>query len=362
MRSLAAFVLLACSTPAATPRLDKTEAVPLASVGPRDRSVAAGQLFSCALDEGLVCWGSGFHVPFPTDPVRSPRMTTRDPPLGPHRVLLPGPPVAVAAGDHGCVLLEGGEVRCWVSDAYGQLARGGCEAGFFLTPLVVPLGEPATDVAALGTSSCALLEGGRVACWGNVHSERASPDGCSVRSVLTASGEPLRGIVRLEVGAGIDAEGRVWTWRDQSLAHPRGDEADRPTLEATRARLVAGLPPAFDVAVTGAATFALTGKGALWQLAEGELERVDAPRMGRRLACEYYQCVMATDGPLLGWTMPTIESRADLVDGFDVQPRSLAVGRGGGLVERDATRCWGSSLWGVVPEADIPTAGLVTVR
>ncbi len=68
-----------------------------------------------------------------------------------------------------CVLLEGGTVRCWGSNAYGQL--GGGQMVLFLNSPgdmapIVELGGSALGLAVGGQHNCALMDGGRVRCWG----------------------------------------------------------------------------------------------------------------------------------------------------------------------------------------------------
>lgn len=67
-----------------------------------------------------------------------------------------------------CVLMEGGEVRCWGDGADGQLGVPGVTAA--ATPAnarPVDLGMAAVDVQAGRRFVCALGAAGRVRCWGN---------------------------------------------------------------------------------------------------------------------------------------------------------------------------------------------------
>jgi alpha-tubulin suppressor-like RCC1 family protein len=69
-----------------------------------------------------------------------------------------------------CALLEGGRVRCWGSNDKGQLGyREGSRdsADTVARPSKdVAVGGRAIDLAAGGEHTCALLKGGRVRCWG----------------------------------------------------------------------------------------------------------------------------------------------------------------------------------------------------
>lgn len=65
---------------------------------------------------------------------------------------------------HGCGLIDG-SVRCWGSNAFGELAQGDSDLGAHPTPVSVGL----TDVVEIATGrgfSCALKQDGTVWCWG----------------------------------------------------------------------------------------------------------------------------------------------------------------------------------------------------
>lgn len=79
--------------------------------------------------------------------------------------------VSVAAGgEHNCALLNDGKVRCWGNGSYGRLGYGNSITYGDDEPASsagdVPLGGSALQVVAGGEHSCALLTGGGVRCWG----------------------------------------------------------------------------------------------------------------------------------------------------------------------------------------------------
>ncbi|NVB38518.1 hypothetical protein G6O69_11815 [Pseudenhygromyxa sp. WMMC2535] len=86
-------------------------------------------------------------------------------------VALPEPVVALSMGErHVCVLMADQGARCWGAGERGRLGYGGTEdIGDDETPLAltdVPLGEPVLGIQAGERHTCALLEGGRLRCWG----------------------------------------------------------------------------------------------------------------------------------------------------------------------------------------------------
>ena len=73
---------------------------------------------------------------------------------------------AVSVGDGvACALLSGGIVKCWGSNSQGQLGAGKV-AAYSATPLAVKGLRGAKAVSTSGPTSCALLVGGTVKCWG----------------------------------------------------------------------------------------------------------------------------------------------------------------------------------------------------
>ncbi|MFO0761638.1 MAG: hypothetical protein U0359_34670 [Byssovorax sp.] len=79
--------------------------------------------------------------------------------------------VQIAAGrDHTCVVTVQGKVRCWGQGAHGELGHGDTETiGDDEPPSAagdVSLPEGAVQVVAGDSFTCALLESGKVSCWG----------------------------------------------------------------------------------------------------------------------------------------------------------------------------------------------------
>jgi alpha-tubulin suppressor-like RCC1 family protein len=71
-----------------------------------------------------------------------------------------------AGRDHTCALRGDGRVFCWGAGMDGQLGAE-VEGGFAPRPREIPdVGEGVTAIATGGTHTCALLEGGRVRCFG----------------------------------------------------------------------------------------------------------------------------------------------------------------------------------------------------
>jgi alpha-tubulin suppressor-like RCC1 family protein len=111
----------------------------------------------------------------------------------------------LAVGEnHNCALLEDGSVRCWGWQLHGQLGVGDWQdVGDDESPALagkVELGGKAVAVAAGGWHSCAILEGGTLRCWGSNTFGQAGVYGDS-NSV--GADEPPTAVPPVEVGGAV---------------------------------------------------------------------------------------------------------------------------------------------------------------
>lgn len=84
-------------------------------------------------------------------------------------------PIAIAAGaSHTCAVRRDGTVWCWGFNNFGQVGVGSNVPTQFV-PAKVTLPFPAKAVDARHNSTCALGEGGEVACWGRDGNDFSTP-------------------------------------------------------------------------------------------------------------------------------------------------------------------------------------------
>jgi cysteine-rich repeat protein len=143
-------------------------------IGAAIDGVSAGISHTCAIQSNgaLRCWGQGFNGQLGYGNTNS-IGDDETPSVAPGAPLVfPDAAVQVGAGlRHTCVLFENGDVRCWGSNAVGQLGRGDNvpigddEPATTIDP--IPLGAPATAIAVGDDHTCALLEDGGFRCWGS---------------------------------------------------------------------------------------------------------------------------------------------------------------------------------------------------
>lgn len=128
-------------------------------------SVDAGADHTCALNSagGAICWGYNGD-----GAVGDGTNVTRSAPVAVSG--LAGGVSSISAGaDHSCAATRYGAAKCWGWNRDGQIGDG-TSGNSRLTPRTVAglaSGSGAVDVSAGGTHSCALLSTGAVKCWGS---------------------------------------------------------------------------------------------------------------------------------------------------------------------------------------------------
>lgn len=125
-------------------------------------SVATGAFHTCALmaSGGVKCWGANF-----AGELGEGSANTRS--VSPVDVIgLGGAAVQISAGGNStCAVLTGGSLECWGSNVEGQLGDGTTVARSF--PVAVSnLPAPVAQVSITHGHTCAVTTGGAALCWG----------------------------------------------------------------------------------------------------------------------------------------------------------------------------------------------------
>jgi alpha-tubulin suppressor-like RCC1 family protein len=133
--------------------------------------LVAGIEFTCALlDAGNVrCWGNSLNGQLGYGNVDT--IGDDETPASAGDVDLGGAAIQLVAGDtHSCVILTGGNVRCWGDSSFGKLGYGAAgNVGDDETPASVGdvnVGGNVVQLTAHELTTCALLDTGAVRCWG----------------------------------------------------------------------------------------------------------------------------------------------------------------------------------------------------
>jgi alpha-tubulin suppressor-like RCC1 family protein len=136
--------------------------------------------------------------------------------------------IALAVGrDHACVIVTGGDVKCWGANDGGQLGDG--THGSADTPLTVAsIGRPAVALAAGSSHTCALLDDASVVCWGANDSGQLGDGTNDDRSAPTTVDGLPSGVTALSAGLAHTcalAGGKVYCWGANDLGQ-LGDGTD----------------------------------------------------------------------------------------------------------------------------------------
>ena len=151
---------------------DPSKSMPVAFGGRAVERVSAGGSHTCALladDHGVYCWGANGagqvgHDEVLGDDPENPTAKVAAVDLGGQRA-----EQIQAGGTHTCAVLEGGDVWCWGHTTFTIMTdgkQGDHVVGVRSPPTRMNLAGTARAVALGVTHTCALFDGGGVACWG----------------------------------------------------------------------------------------------------------------------------------------------------------------------------------------------------
>jgi alpha-tubulin suppressor-like RCC1 family protein len=116
-------------------------------------------------------------------------MTDRSTPPGTD--VLSGVAAISAGANHTCALMQGGGVRCWGGNVFGQLGDGSTDGR--LAPSSADILSGAAAVSTGTTHTCALMQGGGVRCWGG-NADGELGDGSYVQTMAPPGADVLSGI------------------------------------------------------------------------------------------------------------------------------------------------------------------------
>ena len=117
-------------------------------------AISAGAYHTCAVNSAgqVTCWGiSPFG--YNGNPI-----SLAD--------LLDGIGAVAAGGNHSCALTTSGTVKCWGDNSSGQFGYHGSDSPYATVPITGFSGN-VQAISAGGEHSCAVLDVGRVECWGS---------------------------------------------------------------------------------------------------------------------------------------------------------------------------------------------------
>jgi alpha-tubulin suppressor-like RCC1 family protein len=367
---------------------------------PLATELATGAFTSCAgFDDGsLRCWGTGGYIGSGNNTTIGDDETPDT--LGP--VVLGGPVKQLTSSwYHSCALLRSGKLRCFGNGGAGALGYGNtAHVGDDETPASagdVNVGGKVLQVSAGPYHTCAVLSGGHVRCWGkNDHHQLGYANGASIGDDESPASAPfvdVGGLVQ-QVAAGfahtcalLDT-GKVRCWGDSiggSLgygnANTIGDDetpasAGDVDVGGTVVQIVTGLLHTCvlldngKVRCWGGGDDGRLGYGNVENIGDNETPAsagdVDVGGSVKQLASgEYATCALLTTGKVRCWGSPTSgvlgygnaetigddetpASAGDVNVGATVTRISVGFLHVCAILETGSVRCWGRGSTGAL--------------
>lgn len=284
------------------------------------RVLATGSFHTCAINASrrVQCWGANFDGRLGNGNLLNSAMPVDVQGLGNVDAL------ALALGDsHACAVLAGGAVKCWGTNAFGQLGDGTTQDRLAAVD-VVGLGSGVRAISAGYANTCAITSGGALKCWGangagqlgdGTRINRSAPVdvvGLGSGVLIAGSGE--------QHSCAVVTGGAVKCWGFSFFGRILGDES-------TSDRSVPGDVPSLRSGVVG--------------LAVGS----------------YATCVRLDTGAMACWGAVPIGDNTEIsrglrtgVAGLGRDVSDIDVGFGGQLcaVMNGAAKCWGENGFGQV--------------
>jgi alpha-tubulin suppressor-like RCC1 family protein len=225
-------------------------------------AITAGDSHTCALTTGgaVKCWGANWYGQIGDNTGTDRRVPTQV--LG----MTGGVASVSVCGYHTCANTTAGAAKCWGYNSVGQLGDGTATDRATPTP-VNGLSGGVISIGAGGESSCALLTGGVVKCWGGNSLSQLGDGTTTNRPVPTLVSSLPTGVATLSVGSAhvcvITSGGGLSCWGSNS----EGELGDGTTTNRAAPTAVTGLASGIAmVSGGGQQTCAVTtgGAGLCW--------------------------------------------------------------------------------------------------
>ncbi len=162
-------------------------------------------------------------------------------------------------GEHTCALMETGSVKCWGSNAYGQLGDGkACNREICPTPVDVCADQDCqmnlhgmSALAAGGEHTCALATTGGIKCWGrdNVSQLGNAGRGIPTHVLIDSDGDGCPNTMELQTAEGSEISGGRRSYKNPwDYFNPTGDGENRvdDILEVASHYYLAEGEPGYD--------------------------------------------------------------------------------------------------------------------
>ena len=223
-------------------------------------ALGLGVSHSCGVrvDGSVVCWGSNSNGQLGNG-------TTVDSSL-PVAALGLMDATQVAGGQyHTCAVERAGTVKCWGSNGSNQLGTSVATLSQSTVPVAVPTITNATQVAATASSTCAVLMGGSVSCWGsNGYGQLGIGNMPPIPGPQPVPG--LTGVTTIRGASdgnhfcALTTAGAVWCWGQNTNGQIGNNQSNNNVMSPAQPTMLAA---ATDIATGTSHSCAVVG-GAVW--------------------------------------------------------------------------------------------------
>ena len=341
-------------------------------------AVAVGRLHTCALllTGGVKCWGGN-----DVGQVGDASIAQRNTPVDVVSLTTGVASVAAASGDHTCVVLAGGQVKCWGDNASGQVGDGTLLAKSSPTR-VAGLSFALTQISAGARNTCALAVGGGAKCWGLNTSGQLGDNSTTQRNSAVDVAGLGSGVVTVATGTAhtcaVTATGGVKCWGSNT----NGQIGDNSTTQRITPVDVSGLANGVAAIAAGNnhSCALTTGGGVLcWglnsngQLGDSSTTQRLVPTAVTGLASgvaaiaagEHHTCALTTTGGVKCWGLNStgqlgdnsVAQRTAPVDVSGLLSGVSAIAAGFGhtcaLTTAGGVKCWGSNTNGQLGDGSV---------
>lgn len=297
-------------------QIDRDGPVRVTALSVQPTAIAAGWNHNCVITSasGAQCWGLNQF-----GQLGNGNMNETD--VAVDVIGLSSGVAAITGGRrHGCAVTQSGEAKCWGANDYGQLGTGDTTASSI--PVTVSgLDNGVVAIAGGDFSTCAILSGGALKCWGRNESGQLGIG--TEMDVLVPT--PVIGLESGVVNVSINSYGACAVLQTGALKcwgyYLGGGDLDAYSTVPVDV-LPAGAASSVGVGYQHRCIHTATAAAACW----GEGDRGEIG-----------------DGALVARTVPT--SVADLAVGHVVEI-ATGVGHACALLPSDEVRCWGGGLLG----------------
>lgn len=293
-----------------------------------------------ALSVGLIATACGGGASGTSSPARSPADGADD-----TENVQVGAPKEVDCGDFTtCAVASDGLVRCWGRNKEGELGDGK-GTGEPLTRVAVPGLGKVKKVALASRFGCAILEDGKVKCWGT---GRITNDGTALTNAKPTLVSGVENVEELVASGAIacarGANGVVcWGTDEKAIASPPAVSFKQIAAGFSHA---CGLDPAGKIACWGPGDWGGTGIFARPPGITGALQVVTGDRHGCVLTKnKTVQCWGMNDAGQLGIKSDMVAHKKPVAVSGIAGALRLAAGEAStcALLSDGSVRCWGSN-------------------